>query len=209
MDVNTRYRLGFWAFLVLVVLNVGLLALFWYEHFKKPPPSADSHSNPEQFFIQELRLDRAQADSVKALRREHFRHTDSIKMEIIDLSRRMTNELFAVIPDTVLVRDLSEQIGRKQAEFERQVYAHFEAIKKVLRPDQYDKLRELLLDALKRKQPVTTGGEVNQPAPPPDRKNEQNPDDRRSPPRNDRRPAPPNDDRGSQPPRNDPTPRGR
>ncbi|HVP06209.1 MAG TPA: periplasmic heavy metal sensor [Candidatus Acidoferrum sp.] len=207
MDANTRFRLGFWAFLVVVLLNIGLLALFWYEHFRKPPPSEDSHSNPEQFFIQELRLDQTQADSVKALRREHFRHTDSLKMEIIDLSRRMTNELFAVSPDTALVRDLSEQIGRKQAEFERQVYAHFEAIKEVLRPDQYDKLHELLMDALQRKQPVTTGGEVDRQAPP-ERKDAPNPNDRRPPPRDDRRPAPPNNDRGSQPPRHDPRPPG-
>lgn len=160
MDHSVRYRLGFWAILILVLVNIGTLGLLWHEHFKKPPQRPrDGKADPEEFFVRELQLDQEQADSVKVLRRVHFQQTDSIRFELTLLSRQMMEEVFAPSPDTVLVRELSEQIGREQSEFERRVYEHFDKIKQLCQPEQHEKLRRLILDALRAKQPPPRGGQ--------------------------------------------------
>ncbi|PWB74039.1 hypothetical protein C3F09_04525 [candidate division GN15 bacterium] len=193
-DLRTRYHLDLWAILVLVILNISLLGLFWYEHFRKPPPPAEARSDPEEFLIQQLQLDQVQTDSVRALRREHFAQTDPIRSSMVRTNMRMMEELFAQSPDTALVRRLSEQIGREQAEFDRQVYRHFSNVKAVLRPDQYDRFRSLIIEALERKLPASDAVRKESP----DRSDEPRPqdrNDRRPPPRDDRRPPPPNDER--------------
>jgi hypothetical protein len=197
MGTNTRYRLALWAVLALVVLNVCLLGLLWHEHFRQPPPPAqDARTGAEEFLGREVQLDQSQADSVRQLRRNHFLQTDSIRVEIVHLSMRMMDELFAPTPDTALVRELSEQMGRRQAEFERRVYGHFDEIKGILRPDQYDKLRQLIFDGLRRKLPTAEVAEQGRPQV--GEPGSARPDDQRTPQPDDRRPPPPRDDRPPQ-----------
>jgi hypothetical protein len=207
MDVSARYRLGLWAILVLVILNVGLLGLVWFEHFNRTQQPAESRSNPEDYFIKELQLDQQQADSVRVLRREHFARTDSIKARIVELSVQMAKELFAPAPDSSRMRNLSDQIGQQQAEFERQVYAHFNDVKKLLHQDQYGKLQDLIVGALQKKQPSSNNREVGHQQLP-EEQGTDNRTDRRAPPRDDRRP-PPRDDQKPRPPNDDRQPDGR
>lgn len=208
MQSTTRSRLGLWAIIVLVILNLSWLTFFWFNQFiPKEPPREKSAAGTDDFISQELRLDVIQADSVKSLRRVHFLRTDSIKAQMVDINRQMLGQLFAPVPDTAAVRVLSEQIGQKQAEFDRQVYRHFENIKSLLRPDQYQQFKELIFDALKMKDPANghtvddqrplkeDRGQFDERRPPPpgDRRPPRA-DDRRPPPRDDRRsPTPPDD----------------
>ena len=174
MEKDVRYRIGGWTILVLVILNVSLVALLWLEHSHRPPPQPGlSKAERDARFAAELQLNEIQADSVRALRGAHFRISDSIRFEISLLSRRMTEELFAETPDTALVRQLSDRIGMGQAELERQAYNHFNMIKQMCQPEQYENLQRLILDAIRSKQPPPPGNMPGHPPghdrPPPDR----------------------------------------
>lgn len=157
-------KIGFWAILILAVLNVALVGLLWYEYSTKPPTQSDfSKAERDARFAEELGLNDQQADSVIILRGEHFRIIDSIRFEISQLSRMMTEELFAEIPDTALVRRLSDKIGQGQAELERQTYDHFSLIKQMCQPEQYEQLKRLIFDAIRQKQPPPPPGEHRPP----------------------------------------------
>lgn len=215
METKMRFRLSFIAILILVILNLGLLGVFWYDRFQRESPAQDAHRNPEEFFIGELRLDQAQADSVRALRRAHFAYTDSLKREMNRLNAQMMEELFMPSPDTSRVRQLSAQIGNLQAEFERKVYEHFSQVKRVLQPGQYPKLQLLLHDALKKRAAETESNERPGQSGPDQSKWDGSENHRPPPPKDNRPPRPddrggarPRDDSGNQPPRDNPRPTG-
>ena len=194
MGTDSRYRLAVWAVLALVILNLGLMGLLWFERYRQPsPPPQGGRAGAEELFGRELQLDQRQTDSVRVLRRDHFLRTDPIRAKMVHLSMGMMDQLFAPAPDTALVRQLSEQIGREQAEFERCVYEHFNDIKGLLRPDQYDKLRQLIIDGLRKKLPqASASDDVRQS---PEEQGVDRRDDRRPPPPDNGRPPKPDDRR--------------
>jgi periplasmic protein CpxP/Spy len=215
--VTSEARKGWllWVVAALVVLNMGSLGFLWYGHLHRPAPQArqDGKPDPEQFLIREVGLDETQAATVKALRKEHFRETDSLQAVIRQLKRQVTDELFVESPDTGHVRSLTDQIGREHARFEQAVFEHFEKVKELCTPEQRERLRKLTLEALDRPQPPQPSqqergsrrADDRQPAPrddrgqrPPDEGQPPRPDDRGQPPPDDRPPPP--DDRGQPPP---------
>lgn len=205
MQANTQHRLGLWAIAILVVLNLCLLGLFWYEHFSRPQQPRVNRADPEALFIAELNLDQQQIDTVRSLRKAHLERTDPIRSHIVELGTQMTEELFTPEPDTTRVRQLSEQIGKEQAEFERQVYSYFNQINQLLRADQHAKLQKLILDALRKKQPAQGDQQGKFRRPPEDQSDRRppHPENERPRPRSDRKP-PPDDQRkpadGNRPP---------
>ena len=153
MDIYRRYRLGLWGFIVLVVLNVGLLGLLWYDRAprqERPGPHAGPQHPPDDFLIQDLGFDDTQAEAFRNLRRAHIRKTDSLRREIFELNRRMMDEAFADSLDTGKMHDLSSEIGRLHAEFEEEVMMHFRAVGENCSPEQRKKLRRLVHDVLGR-----------------------------------------------------------
>lgn len=186
MDSRARYRFVLWVIVVLVVMNLGSLGFIWYGHLLRPqtPPRDGDKVDPEEFLVGEVGLDGAQAATVHSLREQHFRQTDSLKLEIQRLNRQLTEELFVPSPDSATVRQLVETIAAKHAEFERDVFEHYGKIKELCRPDQQVRLRRLMLEALDN---------------PPNRPPKSSARDRQSPPPDDR-PAPPRDDDHRRPP---------
>ena len=164
MNMSTKFGFSFWVILVLVIMNIGLLGFLWVLHFKKPthlPIAAKVDS--EELFKRELQLDQQQFDSLKILREGHFRQRDSIQFEIMRLNRQVMEELFKNTPDTLLVQELFEQIGREQKEVGQITYDHFNEIKKICRPEQYERLKQLVFDAIELKQPPPPGGKHRPP----------------------------------------------
>ncbi|MCP4632003.1 MAG: periplasmic heavy metal sensor [candidate division Zixibacteria bacterium] len=193
MSMDTKYKLGIWFIAVLIILNIGLMSVFWIQHWEnqRPLPRHEGKPTPEEFLILELGFNEDQARTYYDLRKQHMRQTDPIKFEIYNLSLEMTDELFNQSPDSSRMRQLSEAIGDKHAEFEHGVYEHFQDVKQICNPDQQIKLKQLVIEVLKR--PLLP--------PPGPRK-----DDRRRP-HDDHRPPPPGGHRPP-PPINDPTPPG-
>lgn len=169
MDSSARYRLVIWVIIVLASMNLGSLGFLWYGHLHRPkPPQRDGGKvDPEEFFFREIGLDEKQAATVHVLRQQHFRQTDSLKQEIKHLNRQLTEELFAPSPDSIKVRTLSSMIGTKHAEFERDVFQHYETVKQLCRPEQQVRLRRLILEALDKPQKPPPRGADRDPQPQP------------------------------------------
>ncbi len=194
MDISAKYRFGIWGIAILIVLNMGLMSVLWYEHFDRRParPPGDGKPNPDGFFVRELGLNKEQAESLSALREQQMRESEPIKAQIHSLRRQMTEELFAVEPDPVRMKELSEAIGDKQAEFDRAVQEHFGRVKQLCGPEQQEILKRLVLEALDRARmppPPPGPGPGNRRGQPDDRR--PRPPEGQRPPPGDRRPPPP------------------
>jgi hypothetical protein len=148
---------GFWltGIIILTVLNIGLLAFVWYDHTARdrfPPPNERiSHAgDTDDFLAKELDLSQDQIQILRGLNERQVFQSDSIKNEIRQLDSQMVEELFASVPDSIRIRQLSVAIGDKHAEFERKLFNHFLAIKRICNTDQQEKLRQLVTEVLRR-----------------------------------------------------------
>ena len=165
MDYGSKSRFGVWAILILVILNVTLMGILWYGHYKNQPrrPMGDV-ADHDGFMAQELEFDQPQAQEARRLKDRFFQRRDSLSLKISALSQRVMQELFAPNPDTLLVRAMCNEIGQLRADAEYATYQHFEDIKNICRPQQYDLLRNLVSDLIRTQQGPPPG--EHRPPPP-------------------------------------------
>ncbi|HOP05769.1 MAG TPA: periplasmic heavy metal sensor [candidate division Zixibacteria bacterium] len=186
---NNQTRYGIGIIIVLVCLNIVSVTLLWFQYFDRPPQPQERGNDPQDFLIQELQFDAQQADSLRTMRCEYMHFTDSIRLQVAQLNEQLFSEVFADNPDTVLVNRVAEEIGSRQSEIQQMLFAHFEQIRQICRPEQEERLKGLILN-------IFQGGRI----PPPERM-EGNPftppeppmdgrDGRMPPPMGDRKPPP-------------------
>lgn len=169
MDSGARYRFFLWVIVVLVALNLGSLGFLWWGYLYRPqPPQRDrGKADSEEFFVRELGLNEEQARMVHDLREHHFRKTDSLRFEISSLNRELMEELFDPSSESVRVQALSTALGEKHAEFERDVYEHWQKVKEICGPYQEERLKRMVLEISDRsKRPPPRGLESGRRPPP-------------------------------------------
>jgi hypothetical protein len=78
----------------------------------------------------------------------------------------LIDELFKTHPDSLLIRQLVENLGRKQAEFDMNIFEHFLKIRDICSLEQQEKLKQLMLDFMsKAKGPGMPDGPDRTPIP--------------------------------------------
>jgi hypothetical protein len=172
MTATKQYKMVLWAIAVLVALNIGLLSVIWYQRmdrFRQVPRPGERPSSGD-ILARELGFDEQQASQLHSLQNEHFHRADSIEHIIRDLSRQLMEETFANSPATTRIRQLSDEIGRARAAFERQVSLHFRQLRELCDTEQVKTLRRVVLQAMER--PGAPGTQrqppgANPPHPPP------------------------------------------
>jgi protein CpxP len=156
MDLFTKNRFAFISIVILVVLNIITLTLLWIFHFRQPsrvqPPFDRRAARVEKFLERELNLSSEQSMEFKNLRRQHFEATMVVMDEIRELKEKMMSEVFSKDPDSAVVKNLTEQIGNKEAEREWLLYKHFRELRDVCTPEQQIKLHEIFLKIFERMQ---------------------------------------------------------
>jgi periplasmic protein CpxP/Spy len=185
-DTNGTHRFAIWGIIILTALNVSLLSVIWYNQwYRQPiPPPYDRRPNPDDFLAKELGVNEAQAPRFRALRDQQLVQTDSLKSAIHELSLQMVDEIFSASPDSVHMAALADSIGAGHALLERKLFDHFRELKTLCGPEQQNRLRQLLVDVLRRSQlPLPPPGPGGNPRLSP-------PGDRTNPPSGERPPLP-------------------
>lgn len=152
MESFDRKRLGTWGFIILVVLNIGLLAIFWYDHATRQNYSFPQGEKPDtdQFLIRELRLSDDQARTFRDLRAQQSRQSDSVRGQIVRLGHDMIDELFKSSPDTSRIRQLSDAMGTEHARLEWTLFSHFQQVKQLCNPQQQENLKRIVVETFDR-----------------------------------------------------------
>lgn len=147
MDFMTSKRFITTALVFLVVLNIALLGMHWWQSTQRPLQGSfisTREFNRHPSFTAQLGLTEAQALSFRNLRQEHFRKVAPEMEAIAQLKKQLLNESLSAQPDTKKIAILAESIGKNQAAIERELALHFNALGKVCTPEQRNTLKKVL-----------------------------------------------------------------
>lgn len=151
MKNKTGYKWLFWSVIILVVLNISALSGLWYYRFERrphPPPPPEKGGHLEALMARELGLTEKQVEALASLVAHHHQVTDSIRFASYLLAEKILDELFIASPDTVKMAALADDVGGRQAVFEKEVFRYFLELKALCRPDQHGRLESLLREML-------------------------------------------------------------
>ncbi|NTW56443.1 MAG: periplasmic heavy metal sensor [Chlorobiaceae bacterium] len=133
------------ALVLLVVLNVTLLGVLWWQNMEKSGHVTVTRQFSRQIsFSGPVALSESQTESFQKLRKEHF---DKVRPEleaIDDEKKQILSESFKDKPDTAKIASLAQEIGRHQAVMERELANHFHDLSQLCSPAQRDSLKAFL-----------------------------------------------------------------
>jgi periplasmic protein CpxP/Spy len=133
---------------LLLVLNAVTLFILFHMHFGA---RHDEHNGqgPENFIVEQLKLNSKQQDQFAELRREHH---DSMR-NIRDQQKKLHDEYFTLLksndPDQKKVDSLASMMGNEQKQMEIFTFNHFQKLRAICRDDQ-KKLFDNTIDEIAR-----------------------------------------------------------
>ena len=139
---------------LLILVNLVTLATLWYSYLKRPPlgrPPQDGRPGQEiqSFLARELGLTPDQSKKFDDLRDKFISTPQAIQEEILRLKQAMMAEIFAERPDEAKVEALAAEIGAKEAQKIRLLYAHFRDLAAVCTPEQKRKFQSIMSDLMR------------------------------------------------------------
>ncbi len=146
MNFITSKRFVSVALALLVVCNITLLGIVWWQHTHKLTPFFPQrhHNGQQNPFIEPLGLTEAQNLTFRKLRQEHFVKVRP-EMEAISLLKtQLVEESLKDKPDMKTIGALAANIGSHQATIERELALHFHELAEVCAPEQRDSLKKVL-----------------------------------------------------------------
>lgn len=147
---------------LLLILNLIAMALLWFGQFRKPAPppqpgTQESLIEGAQFLKKELNLSKDQIQLFIQSRNRQAESSRAVQSKIHQLKKQILDETFKAAPDSLKVQALSNEIGRHQAEFERDLFRHFTDLKSYCSPEQQAKLISILYDMALKSRPPKPG----------------------------------------------------
>ncbi|MCD4692409.1 MAG: periplasmic heavy metal sensor [Calditrichales bacterium] len=158
MENPKKNRIMQWTIIVLLIMNIITIALLWFSQFKKPkpfPPAGTQESLIEgaRFLKMELNLSEIQIQQFIDSRNRHAEISKKTHNKIHQFKKQILDESFKSVPDSIKIQALSNEIGKQQAEFERNLAMHFFELKSYCDPEQREKLKALFQDMAAKTRP--------------------------------------------------------
>lgn len=135
----------------LVLLLIAVNSVTLYLLFKKHD-SRDRRPSPAMFF-KKLGLDQQQEQQFEELRKSHFHKRDSLRAEDMRLRKVMADMIINVVKDSAAIDSITNLLAANRKQYETNFYYHFQQMHSLLRPEQQQKLGEVLEAILKRQGP--------------------------------------------------------
>lgn len=155
------------AFVLLILMNLGMLTAFWY--FNKTDNKREPlvEGNPIQFLVASLQLDSVQQEQVILLRDEHRSQVRDVR----EKNREAKDAFFALLQQQGITNEQVEKAATTAAQYDRELslitFRHFQKIRALCRPDQQQKFDSLINEVLHTLAQGPAGGPP--PRPPMDR----------------------------------------
>jgi Spy/CpxP family protein refolding chaperone len=188
--------------IALVILNLVLLATFWYSRLspketttRQQPPK---HTGPPQqdrqiteFLENELNFTQDQADTFIRLRNDNRMFREQLRRQMDELRKEMMDQLLEENPDHQKVEQLAAQMGQTLTRLESSMFYHLQELMNICNDEQKKKYRAMMREILERLRPPDHRGGPPGQRPPPEGMDR----DRKR-----RRPPPPHDRQRQRPP---------
>jgi len=148
MDFLSSKRLVTTALVLLVILNIILMGVLWWQNFVTSSYQSVKvtrfYSSNGARATAKLDLTDQQKESFRKLRQEHFRKTMPGVQKIVNLKKELIAESVKPAPDKARLSAIADSIGKHQAWLERDLADHFHELSAVCKPAQRDSLEKLL-----------------------------------------------------------------
>lgn len=147
MNFLTSKKFVTTALVLLVVLNVTLLGVLWWQNMDRNdsrPVTITRHFSRQVSFSGPIALSESQTESFQKLRKEHFNKVRPEIEAIEQEKKQILAESFSEKPDTAKIASIARQIGRHQENMERELAYHFHELSKLCTPEQRDSLKSFL-----------------------------------------------------------------
>lgn len=141
--------------IVAIVLLSANLALLVFNYIKKPitkecikqerMKKKGKHSFQDKI-AKELHLNAEQIELYKKQKEVHFQEINVLRDSIRKNKRKIHKELIKQEPNIEYINQLSDSIGKLNAEFEKKNYNHFYELQKGLTAEQKQKFKIILKD---------------------------------------------------------------
>lgn len=153
MNIFTKKQTMTWAIIILVFLNIMALTTIFVNYSRKPnflpqPLEDQQPGGLHHFLKQELNLSENQMERFKKLGDRHRERIRLIQESIQRLKREMMEEIFADSPDQEIIKNLSQEIGREEAQRNVYLFLHFKDLSSVCDLEQRKKFKVLMYEVL-------------------------------------------------------------
>ena len=158
--------------IVLVIMNITLLATFWYKFIRTsrnptslPDIGDRSPGIPDpgdrirfeeglkRFLKNELNFSADQQDNFLELQRNHLEHVRKTQQLISELRKKLIATMEEEKVASEYIDSVAAEIGERTAAHEKSVLAHFKALSDICNPDQKEKYKKLLHQILEQLTP--------------------------------------------------------
>lgn len=133
-----------WAFVLLLVLNIAILALLFKERF--PEKKHFAHKSPKVLLIEELEMSEEQQASYETLIDVHR----TVSADLHDQLRAKKREYFKGIgtESKAQQEEEMERILALQRKLEDLTYRHFTSVRELLNPEQQEKFDTVIPEVI-------------------------------------------------------------
>jgi Spy/CpxP family protein refolding chaperone len=163
MDYFTKSKFLFWCVVILAIVNAVTLTSFWM----KGPLDRDIRGSGGEvdggrIMEQRLGLTQQQSEIFEQIRTEHFGRVRPLQGQMHKIRLDLLNEIFSEDPDRARISGLLDALEQMQAQFDRNLFDHFEQLKDACSEDQVEELKIMLRNLLESTRP--TEGKARRPA---------------------------------------------
>lgn len=154
MDNQQKYKWAVAGLVVMVLLNAVTLGMLWFntpDEYVRDRENRVHRDGIQRFMEKELKLSEAQADTIRTLRRKHFREAGALMRELsqtrsayFDLMMETGNA------DRNKQDSLADSIASQYKEVEHLLYRHISEINDVLDKEQQPRFEQLMKDTFIR-----------------------------------------------------------
>ena len=136
--------------ILMLLLNVAFLGSWWFGHWRahrmmKEEFVHEGHeSKATMFMVKELGFSDVQVEQLKALRKDHFQKIESMDAAVMRNEKNMMAALMTNPIDTVHANMYADSVGMLKAAMQKELFRHFEGIKKICTPEQSSKFDHLV-----------------------------------------------------------------
>lgn len=152
MNYEKKYKWALAGLIVMILLNAVTLTMFWMHTSENNDWREDrgrewDRGGIHQFMKKELGLNDSQADSLRMIRREHFREIRTFQNQLNTQRREYFDYRTSANQENSEKRDsMLTQLTRKYANLEDLFYDHMSEINTILDDEQQQKFEQLMKD---------------------------------------------------------------
>jgi protein CpxP len=157
--MNTLQKNRWFSLLValLIVVNIVMIAMFWWQHKNRPEQPAGGRGNAAEFVIKALALDSNQQQAYQQLREEHQQQMRAIK----ERSREQKEAYLDLFTKDSVTDEVKNAAIDANAAIEKETalvtYQHFRKLRALCNAQQKEKFNEIIGQVLRMMSPPPGG----------------------------------------------------